>query len=154
MAIDPELAAVLGYLHDIGKCQNDGFVDHMWNGYNYLKALGYNDEVANICLTHSFMDDSDLLCTIGTEVNQIENAKLVEFLFNYSPSLEERLVALCDTMCTEVFLTVEQRLVDVVSRHGTNPGTRQAFIAAMRLKRKFDELLGDNIYKLFPEIQL
>lgn len=154
VAIDPERAAALGFLHDIGKCQHNGFVDHMWSGYNYLKNLGYDDEVANICLTHSFMDDDNPICTIGTQIDQIENAELVEFLFNYSLSLEERLVALCDAMCTETFLTVEQRLVDVVSRHGTNPGTQQAFLAAMRLKHEFDELLGDNIYTLFPEIRL
>ena len=26
--------------------------DHVMNGYNYIKELRYDDEYANICLTH------------------------------------------------------------------------------------------------------
>ena len=34
------------------------------NGYYYLKELGYDDEYANICLTHSYLNN-DIYCTAG-----------------------------------------------------------------------------------------
>ena len=61
--LDPEKARTLGYIHDIGKGVGD-FSDHIMNGYKYIKELGYDDEYANICLTHSYLNN-DVTCTAG-----------------------------------------------------------------------------------------
>lgn len=61
--LDVDYAKILGYIHDIGRSVGDG-KDHVMQGYNYLKELGYDDEYANICLTHSYLNN-DVYCTAG-----------------------------------------------------------------------------------------
>ena len=51
--MDAEKAYVLGLLHDIGRKFGVRHLGHVYDGYVYMKSLGY-DEVAKICLTHSF----------------------------------------------------------------------------------------------------
>mgnify|MGYP002583404710 FL=1 len=41
--LDINYAKTLGYIHDIGRAIGDG-KDHVMNGYNYIKELGYDDE--------------------------------------------------------------------------------------------------------------
>ena len=63
LGLDVEKAKTLGYIHDIGKGIG-GFLEHPQNGYQYIKQEGYADEYANVCLTHSFLNN-DYMCTIG-----------------------------------------------------------------------------------------
>jgi len=51
--MDVEKAYILGLLHDIGRKFGVRHLGHVYDGYVYMKSLGY-DEVAKICLTHSF----------------------------------------------------------------------------------------------------
>ena len=51
--MDSEKAYILGLLHDIGRKFGTRHLGHVSDGYTYMKSLGY-DEVAKICLTHSF----------------------------------------------------------------------------------------------------
>ena len=51
--LDPDKAYVLGLLHDIGRWYGDGHLCHVYYGWKYMTELGY-DDVARICLTHSF----------------------------------------------------------------------------------------------------
>ena len=51
--MDFEKAYILGLLHDIGRKFGVRHLGHVSDGYIYMKQSGY-DEVAKICLTHSF----------------------------------------------------------------------------------------------------
>lgn len=51
--LDVNKAYILGLLHDIGRKFNVRHLGHVADGYSYMMSLGY-DEVAKICLTHSF----------------------------------------------------------------------------------------------------
>ena len=51
--IDPQIAYIFGYLHDIGRRYGISYMRHILDGYNFLSQLGYED-CARICLTHSF----------------------------------------------------------------------------------------------------
>lgn len=46
-------AYILGLLHDIGRKFGVRHMGHVSDGYTYMMSLGY-DEAAQICLTHSF----------------------------------------------------------------------------------------------------
>lgn len=46
-------AYVLGLLHDVGRKFGRCQLKHVYAGWQYMLQLGY-DEVARICLTHSF----------------------------------------------------------------------------------------------------
>ncbi len=55
--IDSEKAYILGLLHDIGRKFGVRHLGHVSDGYLYMMSLGY-DEVAQVCLTHSFNNQS------------------------------------------------------------------------------------------------
>ena len=54
--IDVDKAITLGYVHDIGKYTGESH-GHVMRGYEYLKNKGYDEEYANICLTHSYLNN-------------------------------------------------------------------------------------------------
>lgn len=62
--LNPEVAYILGLLHDIGRVKDETLtgVPHTLEGYQYLREKGYL-RAAKICVTHSFINpnfkDSD-----------------------------------------------------------------------------------------------
>lgn len=143
--LDEEYAKTLGYIHDIGKSVGE-FCSHVMNGYNYLKELGYDDEYANICLTHSYLNN-DVNCTAGGVPSDIPFR--TEFIKNHEYTIYEKIINLCDLMCTSVNLTLEKRLVDIMVRRGVHENTVYHIKEAQKLKKEFDDMLGYNVYDLF-----
>lgn len=146
--LDEEYAKTLGYIHDIGKSVGE-FCSHVMNGYNYLKELGYDDEYANICLTHSYLNN-DVNCTAGGVPSDIPFR--TEFIKNHEYTIYEKIINLCDLMCTSVNLTLEKRLVDIMVRRGVHENTVYHIKEAQKLKKEFDDMLGYNVYDLFPGV--
>ena len=147
--LDSELAKTLGYIHDIGK-QNGDFKNHIMNGYYFLKEKGYDDEYCNICLTHSYLNN-DVNCTAGGIPTDIPFR--TEFIKNHEYTIYEKIINLCDLMCTKVVNTVDKRLVDIIIRRGAYSNTQYHVKETYKLKKYFDNLLGFNVYNLFPEIK-
>ena len=58
-----------------------------------------------------------------------------------------------DLMCTTKLQSLEQRLIDLLLRHGVYKNTHYHLIEVYKLKENFDNLLGYNLYNLFPEIK-
>lgn len=56
-------------------------------------------------------------------------------------------------MCTIITLTVEKRMIDLLLRHGVFAKTQYHIKETIKLKEYFDNLLGYNLYDLFPEIK-
>ena len=156
--IDVDKAIVLGYIHDIGKRFNNshgGVFPHAINGYNYIKELGYDEEYAGICIKHSFLNnDIDCISNDRDETDKSDsNYDFVKEYIRKQFSLEEKIINLCDLMCTNKTLTVEKRGIDLILRHGIFKKTYYHIEETMKLKEFFDNLLGYNLYDLFPEIK-
>lgn len=150
--IDVELTKTLGYIHDIGKYTGESR-GHVMRGYDYLKEKGFDEKYCNICLTHSFLNN-DIKCTAGKAPNPDDNLFLDEFIKNHTYTLEENIINLCDLMCTQDgVLTIDKRMVDLISRKGAYETTQYHVIETVKLKNYFDNLLGHNLYDLFPEIK-
>lgn len=147
--LNVDYAKTLGYIHDIGKCV-DNFKNHVINGYNYLKELGYDDEYANICLTHSYLNN-DVYCTAGGVPKDIPFR--TEFIKNHEYTIYEKIINLCDLMCTDVIMTVDKRLIDLIIRKGVYENTQYHIKQTYKLKQYIDEQLGFNVYDLFPDIK-
>lgn len=157
--LDEEYEKVLGYIHDIGKRfglnSHEGVIPHAINGYNYLKKLGYSEEYAGICIKHSFLNndinclanDRDYTDSLNENYNFIKNYLLKEY------TIYEKIINLCDLMCTTKLQTVEKRMIDLLLRHGVYKNTHYHLIETLKLKEYFDDLLGYNLYDLFPEIK-
>ena len=147
--LDVDYAKILGYIHDIGRSVGDG-KDHVMQGYNYLKELGYDDEYANICLTHSYLNN-DVYCTAGGIPRDIPFR--TEFIKNHEYTIYEKIINLCDLMCTDIIMTVDKRLIDLIIRKGAHENTQYHIKEAYKLKQYIDEQLGFNVYDLFPSIK-
>lgn len=151
--VDVEKAIILGYIHDIGK-NNGKFHGHVMEGYNYLKEKGYDDEFCNVCLTHSYLNN-DIVCTAGGVPNPEDNPFLTDFIKKHQYTIEEKIINLCDLMCPQSgkVYTVDKRLIDIMTRRGAYSNTQYHIKETYKLKKYFDNLLGYNVYDLFPEIK-
>lgn len=118
--LDSEKAKTLGYIHDIGKLVGD-FHNHVMNGYNYLKDLGYDSFYYNVCLTHSYLNN-DVYCTAGGIPSKIPFRE--EFIKSHKYTIYEKIINLCDLMCTNVVNTVDKRLIDIIIRRGAYDSTQ------------------------------
>ena len=149
LKLDVNYAKALGYIHDIGRGIGDS-KDHVMNGYYYLKELGYDDEYANICLTHSYLNN-DIYCTAGGIPTDIPFR--TEFIKNHEYTIYEKIINLCDLMCTDIIMTVDKRLIDLIIRRGAHENTQYHIKETYKLKQYIDEQLGFNLYDLFPSIK-
>ena len=139
--VDIDKVITLGYIHDIGKYNGDS-AGHVMRGYEYLKEKGYDDEYCNICLTHSYLNNDDIPFR-------------TEFIKNHEYTIEEKIINLCDLMCPQngVVYTIDKRLIDIMIRRGAYSNTQYHIKETYKLKEYFDNLLGYNLYDLFPEIK-
>lgn len=146
--LDVDYAKTLGYIHDYGKAVGD-FSKHDINGFNYLKTLGYDEEYYSICLTHGYLNN-DVMCTAGGIPEDIPFR--TEYIKTHEYSIYEKLICLCDLMCTQEVIGIDKRLIDIIIRYGAYSNTRYQVMETYKLKEYFDNLLGYNLYKLFPDI--
>lgn len=149
LELDSEKAKILGYIHDIGKSVGE-IKDHVMNGYHYLIDSGYDEEYANISLVHSYLNN-DVECTAGGHPSDIPFR--AEFIKNHTYTIYEKIICLCDLLCTSHGVTLlEKRLVDIMMRKGVHDNTIYHIQNAKKLKKEIDEMLGYNLYDLFPDI--
>lgn len=144
--LDTEKAYILGLMHDIGRKFGIRHLGHVYDGWNYMLRLGY-DEVARVCLTHSFCEGS-LDCYIGnfditdSEIAELETA-LEETVFDDY----DRLIQLCDSLATaQGPVKMEERMNDVKKRYGSYPQSK--WDKNMELKDYFEKKAGKDIYQL------
>lgn len=144
--MDIEKAYIFGLLHDIGRKFGVGHLKHVSDGYTYMMSLGY-DEVAKICLTHSFNTQSvkDYIGNFDTtdeELNLI-NTVLDQVTFDDY----DRLIQLCDSLAgSERVLDIEERMGDVKRRYGAYP--QKKWETSIGLKEYFEKKAGKDIYDI------
>lgn len=146
--LDVDKAKALGYIHDIGRGVRPE--NHVMGGYEYLKELGYDEEYAEVCLTHSYLNN-DINCTAGPVPQEVPFRE--KFIKNHEYTIYEKIINLCDLMCNQEIMTVDKRLIDLIIRKGIYPNTEYHIIETYKLKKYIDDLLGFNLYDLFPEIK-
>ena len=158
LKLDMDYAKTLGYIHDIGKgfdYVHDGVFPHAVKGYEYIKKMGYDEDYAGICIKHSFLNH-DIDCLSNDRDETDRNNPYYDFVKKYISkeySIYDKIINLCDLMCTDKVLTVDKRMMDVLLRHGIYANTYYHIKETMKLKEYFDGLLGFNLYDLFPEIK-
>lgn len=82
-----------------------------------------------------------------------ENYDFVKQYISKEYSIYEKIINLCDLMCTTKVLAVDKRMIDLLYRHGVYAKTHYHIEETIKLKEYFDNLLGYNLYDLFPEIK-
>lgn len=148
--LDIDKAKTLGYIHDIGKKDGD-FKNHVMKGYEFLKEQGYDEDYYNICLTHSYLNN-DIYCTAGGIPRDIPFR--TEFIKSHKYTIYEKIVNLCDLMCTRKRMILEQRLIEIMLRKGCYENTVYHITEAKKLKEEIDNMLGCSVYSLFDDIEI
>ncbi len=148
-ALNAEKAYILGLLHDIGRRFGVKAFAHVPDGYYYMNELGY-EEVAKICLTHSF-HDKDIHSFVGEyDVSPKILAEMESALTSAVFDDYDRLVQLCDALAgADGVVNISARLADVERRRGFYPQAKKDGYFA--LKKYFEEKCGENIYKIVSD---
>lgn len=147
--LDADKAYILGLLHDIGRKFGVRHLGHVSDGYTYMMSLGY-DEVAQVCLTHSFIDQTTdgyigAFDTTEEELRLIKTALQAVRLNEY-----DLLIRLCDALAgSEGVMDIEARMLDVQRRYGAYPQNK--WDGNLMLKRHFEEKTGRDIYAVVGE---
>lgn len=156
--VDPEVAYVLGMLHDFGRRDSLKYgvttMVHLLGGYNYSKKLGY-DLLSRICMTHSCPTKS--IYDIDDIVNKNCSHEEHKFVEDYLNKIEyndyDKLIQLCDALALHNgFTLIEKRLVDVALRHGVNEYNVPKWKAFMELKNYFEMKMGKSVYSILPGV--
>ena len=151
-ALDPEAAFILGYLHDIGRCNGVSGMRHVMDGYNFLIEKGF-DEAARICLTHSY-PIKDARTAPAKWDGSVEDQNFVSgYLAKVEYDDYDKLIQLCDSLALPTgFCLMETRLMDVALRYGTNEFSVPRWKAYLGLQKEFEKVTGRNIYTLLPGV--
>ncbi len=144
--MDAKKAYIFGLLHDIGRKFGVRHLGHVSDGYSYMMSFGY-DEVAKICLTHSFnmqsIHDYVGKYDVSDEESDLIQMKLAEVKFDDY----DRLIQLCDALAgSSSILDIEERMEDVKKRYGFYPQAK--WDKNMELKQYFENKCSQNIYEV------
>jgi len=152
--MDPELAYILGLLHDIGR-RRYGIIGmrHSIDGYNYAIEHGY-DLVARICLSHVAFRYNNKVIIVGKwNGTEEEHNFIVDYLSKTEETDYDKLIKLCDYIALDSgFLLMEKRLVDVAIRGGVNEYTIPRWKSSFKIKNYFEQKIGKSIYSLLPGV--
>ncbi|MCC5423932.1 HD domain-containing protein [Clostridium botulinum] len=151
--MDSDKAYVLGLLHDIGRRVGVVSERHMIAGYQYCMEQGW-DEVAKICVTHSFIIQ-DIHSAIGRWDVTKEEYELTENIINSAVYDDyDLLVQLSDALALSTgFCLLEKRFVDVACRYGVNEHTVARWKKTIEIKGYFEEKMKCSIYDILPNVK-
>ena len=142
--MNAEKAYALGLLHDIGRKFGKRHLGHVSDGYSYMMSLGY-DDVARICLTHSF-HDRDISKYIGNfDTTEDETKLITDGLKNLVMDDYDRLIQLFDSISgAEGVMDQIDRMTDVKNRYGDY--NQEKWDANIRLREYFERKMGEDLY--------
>lgn len=144
--LNAEKAYVLGLLHDIGRRFGVFHLRHVYEGYKYMTLLGY-DEVAKICLTHSFAEGHGINDYVGNhDLDEGETADLLNKLSEVKFDDYDKLIHLCDACGAATGVAhLEDRMGDVKARYGDYPVAKWNY--NFELKGYFEMKMGMDLYE-------
>ena len=142
--LNADKAYVLGLLHDIGRKFGVTHLKHVSDGYTYMTSLGY-DDVARICLTHSF-NENKLEAYIGKfDTTEDETNMIRRKLKETEQDDYDKLIQLCDAIAgTEGVMDITDRMTDVRNRYGSYDPDK--WKSNLCLKKYFEDRMGQDLY--------
>ena len=148
--LDADTAYIYGLLHDIGRYAGVTSERHLLDGYRYCMERGWQ-KAAQICISHAFMVQ-EIATSIGVfDMPPEDKAFMAEFVKNAVYDDYDYLVQLCDALALPTgFCLLEKRFVDVAIRYGTHPATVERWKAVLRIKERFEAMIGCSIYDCLP----
>ncbi|WP_160687786.1 HD domain-containing protein [Clostridium sp. C2-6-12] len=152
--LNPEVAYILGMLHDIGRREGVHAMRHGIDGYKYAISKGY-DLVGRICLSHTAFRYNNEVVIVGKWDGTLEELNYVKnYLSNTEETDYDKLIKLCDYLSLPSgFVLIEKRIVDIALRGGINEYTIPRWKSTFEIKKYFEEKIGKSIYSLLPNVK-
>jgi len=151
--LDADKAYVLGLLHDIGRRTGRCYLRHTIDGYDYAMSKGW-DEVARICLTHSFPIQDIEADIAKKDITEEQYDFIKDFIENNEYDDYDKLIILCDSLADiDGFCVLEKRFVDTTRRYGAFRYTVERWNKTFQYKKYFEDMIGTSIYKILPGIE-
>lgn len=142
--LNSDKAYVVGLLHDIGRRFGKRHLGHVSDGYSYMMSLGY-DEVARVCLTHSFNRKTIDAYVGNFDTNEEETELIKTELAKTDFDEYDKLIQLCDSIGgAEGVMDIIDRMNDVKSRYGYYD--QEKWDTNLELKNYFEQLMGQDVY--------
>ena len=144
--LNPDLAYTCGLIHDIGRQIGYSYIAHVYEGYHFLKSLGF-EFAAKICLTHSFNlhNADDYIGEIDISTEQMQEIKSILAVTEYDDY--DRLIQLLDSTCgADGTKNLEIRMNDVKQRYGYYPEGK--WNKNFELKEYFEKKMGKDLYQV------
>lgn len=151
-SLDPDIAQILGYLHDIGRRFGVMNIRHTYEGHKFLEEQGHAD-AARICITHSFPTK---------RVDEVSDGwdgpkEQMEFTQDYLDKVEfndyDKLLQLCDALAMPSgFVLLEKRLLDAAMRRGVNDYTLKRWQVTFEIQAEIEETIGASIYSVLDGV--
>lgn len=150
-SMDSEKAYVVGLLHDIGRQEGYTYLRHVYDGYRFLKSLGY-EPAGKICLTHSF-NIKNMEEYIGKNDLSEADYKVLSVLIDECEFDDyDRLIQLLDATCgADGTVCLEDRMNDVKTRYGYYPEGK--WNKNFELKEYFEKLMKKDLYEVIKNNQ-
>lgn len=151
IGLNAERAYVSGLLHDIGRRFFVRDLGHIYNGYKYMRLLGFN-AVSQVCLTHSFPNKNTRLYIGKIDVSEDQEKELKTALEKTVYDEYDELIQLCDALAgSEGILDIEERMADVKRRYGFY--SDEQWNKNLELKARFEKKLGLSIYVFLSDLR-
>ncbi len=146
--MNEDKAYILGLLHDIGRNFGVKHIAHVFDGHKFMSELGY-DEVARICLTHSFSTKNINEYSGNFDLPQKDIQYITTLLENIVFDNYDKLIQLCDSLAGTEVVDMKERMNDVKRRYGKF--AQNKWDMNLKLKEYFENLCGENIYVITTE---
>ena len=144
--LNSDKAYILGLLHDIGRKFGVRHLGHVSDGYTYMMSLGY-DEVARVCLTHSFHNQTTEEYIGRFDTTEEELELIQKELSRVTFDEYDFLIQLCDSLAgAGGVMDIQERMGDVRRRYGAYP--QKKWDRNLALKKYFEEKAGKDIYTI------
>lgn len=103
--------------------------------------------------TYNECDDQFALSYLIKSQDKFNIEAITVAPYSHNTRNYEKIINLCDLMCTTKVFTIDKRLIDLMMRRGAYSNTQYHIKETYKLKEYFDNLLGHNLYDLFSEIK-
>ena len=115
----------------------------------YLRIMAYDTAELFLDGLEDYQKGPDYLAHVSGEKLMKENGARNEKLV----PIEELGELGSSFTYNKKILTIDKRLIDIITRRGAYSNTQYHIQETYKLKEYFDSLLGYNLYNLFPEIK-
>lgn len=144
--MDAERAFVSGLLHDIGRRFGVKHLGHVYDGYSYMKKLGY-EKVAAVCLSHSFPTKNIGVYLGNFDISEKEQKEIEAALKIANYDDYDRLIQLCDAIgSADGVVDMEERMADVKKRYGKYSEEQRE--RNLSIKQLFETKMNESVYSV------